>query len=595
MLGALGCGVALLAVVSGCARVGQGGGAAAAPSHGEPTVLRAATHVLAVAASDRFVYVRSTAGLALWDRTFARWEPPAPHVHEALAAAGVGPASIDAEVRAWPMMVDPVEEAVWIGARNGVALYRPRVGQVTHVPMVGDVEAIRFVRDDDAAWVRAGGTWTRVSRAGFAMPAIGGPPSGRLQPVFDLEAAFRAFPALRAQLPFLLRDAERRAPSARSASAIDRGGPVTTGTFAPGRPSELFVGTWGDGLFAVDARLLQARSMPTGLPGDDVEALVALGDGAWVVTGASPSLASDGRATTLAFVRAGGTRATEATVSWPEVRAIGVADARDVGVGAVARRAALAVRAGEVWVARGAELQRVRSRASSAPTVWRVEAAWPGAVATSVLTTLDGVWVGTSDGLAWLPAPLTEREDATTDVSLQRIGAGRQEVRALARIDTLLIVGTRAGVFARSVRVGDDASVTGGVLARVLLERPVTTLTAHDSLLVMLGPDGVWWRLGRAAGGDVTRLSLGGLLDVGAPLVAAVADAQSVWIATRDAVVSVARGPDGRPLEGSARRVAASAWRVGDVTSLALQDGVAWVGTRDGLVRVRRLTGGGLE
>jgi hypothetical protein len=262
--------------LAGCATLAAPGGPwAVGGGRGEDVVvLRAHTHVLGVAASARHVYALTTGGLVTWDRVFGRWVEPSAWLTDELRAAGVGEAF--GPVGPAVLAADPVEEAVWLGIPGAVVVVRPRQSQALRVTVAGQVELIAFARDGGAAWVLASGRWLRVSRAGF-VSAASPPEAGALVLPADLEAVYRAHPALRASLPFLLRDEATGGVSAR----------VRTGTLSPDRPGEAWIGTWGDGLWVVDARFLSARSLPIGLPADDVQAVWASGDGVWVAVGRS--------------------------------------------------------------------------------------------------------------------------------------------------------------------------------------------------------------------------------------------------------------------------------------------------------------------
>lgn len=586
-------------LIAGCATSGavaggarDVGGSAALPG-ARITVVRAHDVVLGLAASRRAVHVLSTGGLLTWDRVFARWEPPMPDVVEALAAAGIGAhgsgaagvgafgavappgASSPAARRPWPMAVDPEDDAVWIGVPRGVVVYRSRVGQVTHVPLVGDPEVIGFSRDDGDAWVRAGGSWSRVSRAGFLQPSTGSPPRARLLLPADLDDVYGAFPALRAQLPFLLRDATGDAFAPR----------LTVGTRSPDRPSEVWAGTWGRGAFVVDATLLRARPLAWGLGGDAVEAIVATPDGVWASTRDAADAWGDPGASGGAAVRAPLTFVRNDLSRF-------VARGRPAAAIAPLRASgALLVRGAEAWLASGGQLRRLPLDRDDGEVAWRVDDVLPGATATSLVATLDGVWVGTTRGLVHVEAPLGAVPAARGD-ALTVSRDGLVDVRALVRRDTTLFVGSDRGLFARPVR--SDAR-TDATTAR-LHARPVLALAAHDSLLVIADAAGVW---SRAGDGAVVPLDLGGAVGAGETVVAVAVDDHAIWLATRDAVISIQRvggeGADPARPAPLARRIETRAWRVGPITSLALGPEYAWVGTRDGLVRVQRTRTGGIE
>jgi len=553
----------LLAAASGCAGVqASPGGAAISRSVGrdDRLVVRAHDDVFGVAASARFVYARSSGGLVTYDRVFERWLEPSSQVTEALQEAGAPRA------RFMAIAADPVEEAVWIGVPGAVVIHRPRVEQVVRVPVVGEPEFIAFARGGDGnAYVRSAGQWVRVSRAGFATPLPEGPGRVSLVPPPQLEAVYARHPALRAQLPFLLRDADGGALAAR----------ITSAAVAPDRPSEVWVGTFGDGLWQVDANFMQARPVVYGVDDEDIGALALGADGVWS--------AGQGRARTfgLSFVPDG-------------LQQFARRPHRAFGNTSGMRVHQLAVRGTVAWLATDRGLWRLPlDERGAALTRWGVAQGLPDEQVLAVLPRTEGTWVGTRRGLAFVP----EAEDTVGASTLQPLGFEGEPVRALAQVGEQLYVGTASGLYRR------DARPVGAAAQRVvgMLPRPVSALAWHDSVLLVVSASaahllavGVDGRVRGAVSRDDARQDSAAGLElvvaaVGVPVRAHV-DARSIWIAGSSGVLAWRRDR----LLDAPRLLRADAELPALVTDIVLGDTWAWVGTREGVVRVRRAVEGGL-
>lgn len=546
----------LLVGLTGCASVrAVPGGAVVSQSLGrdDRLVVRAHDDVIGVAVSARHVFALSTGGLATFDRVFDRWIEPSAEVADALQLAGTSRA------RFAVMAADPIEEAVWIGVPGGVVIYRPRVEQVVRVPVIGEPELIAFARGGVGdAFVRSGGQWSRVSRAGFASPLPSGPGNVALQPPSSLEDVYARHPALRAQLPFLLRDAEGATMTAR----------IATAAIAPDRPSEVWVGTIGDGLWQVDAGLQQVRAMTYGVRDADIGALAIAADGVWSAGQGSA------RAFSLSFVR-------------PDLQQFARRAHRGFANTSGMRVQQLVVRERNAWLATDRGLWRVPLVGRDAPlSQWRVSSGLPDDVVLAVVPRFEGAWVGTRRGLAFVPDAESGRE-----VTVQPLGFAGEAVRALAAVGDQLYVGTPGGLFVR------DARAEGSAVERVpgVLPRPVTALAWHDSVLLVVSERAAELCLLTDAGpgqrlraDSLARLELA-LADIGVPLRAHV-DARSLWIAGTAGVLVWRRDR----LLDAPRLLRAGAELPAAITDLVVDDTWAWVGTREGVVRVRLAAEGGL-
>ncbi len=567
-----------------CATSGSAGGVIRSSGIGadDRLVIRRHTDVMGVAASPRHVFALTTQGLVVYDRVFGRWRTPPARVDDDLRLAGVD------QLRLPVLAADPIEDAVWIGVPGAVVLYRAAVEQVQRFTVTGLPDAIAFARGDASeAYVRASGQWLRVSRAGFVTPLSGGIGNVALVPPAGLEDVYRRHPALRGQLTFLLRD--DRAPLRTMTQ-------VLSGTLSPDRPSEAWIGTRGDGLWMVDASFMRAEPLRYGMLDDAVGALATGAGGVW----------SAGQGTTarggLSFVDADLQR-----FSWHD----GSGTTSLAGV----RAFDLAVRGTSAWLATDRGVWRVRLGTTDAVTQWGRLHGLPDDLVQTVLPRDDGAWLGTARGLAFVhdtAAPASVRGD------VRAAAFAGQPVHALALVRDTLLAGTNSGLFALAVRPVSDVVtdvVTHAAPRRVLpampaLARPVRALAWSDSLLVV-ATDRMVHLLPVAAvlGGAREAVEPGTLRDtagtrdsvdtallpitetdlraIGAVFTAAI-DARSVWIAGRGGVLAWSRQG------GTARVLRTGAELAGAPTALALDDTWAWVGTGQGLVRVRRARDGGL-
>jgi ligand-binding sensor domain-containing protein len=523
-------------------------------------VVRAHSDVYAVAASARHVFALTAGGLLTYDRVFDRWLAPSNRVEEDLRLSGLG------TTRATVIAADPVEDAAWIGVPGAVLIYRPRVEMVTRVPVPGQPELIAFPRARDGnAYVRASGQWTRVTAGGFATALPGGSLNVPLEPPVQLDEVYRRHPSLRAQLSFLLRDERVGAFSAR----------ISAATLSPDRPSEVWVGTLGEGLWSVDANFLQARRLTYGVLDDEVGAVASAAQGVWTAGQGVGARAG------LAFVH-------DELQRFAHVTSRALAGARGT------RTFDLAVQGSAAWLATDRGLWRADLGAEPSGDVmrrWGTLEGLPDDVVLAVQPRIDGTWVGTRRGLAFVREDAVPGDDRAVLVSEAFRG---EPVRALAAAGDQLFVGTARGLFVQRASLQGDGDAPGEAPRRVdgVAPRPVAALAWHDSVLVVLTDVSV--ELVPLRGGPVrpareVPVSEVAIRELGGGLSAAI-DARTVWIAGRGGVLAWRRGAN----PGSARLLRAGGELPAEVTDLALSAQWAWVGTRQGLVRVRRATDGGL-
>jgi ligand-binding sensor domain-containing protein len=248
----------------------------------------------------------------------------------------------------------------------------------------------------------------------------------------------------------------------------------------------------------------------------------------------------------------------------------------------------LVVRGLHAWLATDRGLWRLPLEGRDAPlSQWRVANGLPDEMVLAVLPRLEGAWVGTRRGLAFVP----DAEPGTVGAAVQRVGFEGEAVRALAMVGDRLFVGTPSGLFVRAARaVTATAQRVPGVLAR-----PVSALAWHDSVLLVVSERAAALYPLTDAGqreGFGTDALVGrelALAEIGVPLRAHL-DARSLWIAGTAGVLVWQRDQH----TDVPRLMRVGAELPAPVTDLVVGDTWAWVGTREGVVRVRLAAEGGL-
>jgi hypothetical protein len=462
-------------------------------------------------------------------------------IYDALFRTWLPPFEVSNAFRRAPAIVaaDPTEDAVWVGTTGRVIYYRPRLDYAVAATVSGTPEEIFFDRRDlgAGAYVRAGGSVVRVGRTGGVALTSGSlpPPEARLSSPTPREV-FRQFPSLETFLPLLTRDA-----------GLGQW-PASAATLAPGR-SEVWLGTRGNGLFRVDPIFNRGEQLPFGLLDPGVGALALAADGVW-----AGGLGTPGERGGLVF----GSNDLQRWrwVEGPPSRPL-----------ANARVNALAIRDGVAWVATTRGVLRVPLANGDAASQWDLADGLPSDVATSVAPHAAGVWVGTTSGLAMI-----ER-------SARPIGPRVGIEDLLLWTDTLWIASS-AGLLAMA---GSDSAPRRMDIGDARLTRDIVALARSDTVLAVASPSALIEidvaarrvlpprAAGIAALRRIARMAM---------------DANTIWLVGEGGAVVIHR-PSGRSAllpVGLALPAAA--------TSVVLSGGVAWVGTRDGLVRIHRRSDG---
>ena len=502
--------------------------------------------VLGLAVSQRMVFVATSGGLGIFDRQFDSWLPP----FTAVDGFPVG--------RISSMAADPATDAVWIGGFGALLYYRPSLDQLVRTIVPGATDVIFFDRRDAGAgaYVRSSGTWTRVSPTGFAT-AINPrdlPPPGERLLSSTLAQVYAEFPSLRSFEGLLTRDARLRS------------WPVTSGARAPDR-SEVWLGTYGNGVFKVDPLFNQATHEVYGLMDEGAGSVALAADGIWIA-------GQGGRSAT----RGGITFASESLQEWrwletPSHASLDGARAYD-----------LAVRGTRAWLATDRGVVRMDTRRPDDALLWSATNGLPADDALSVAPRSDGAWVGTTRGLVFVSDSGTRKAAVARASDVGPVLASGVSVRALLLAGDTLWMATDAGLLL--LPPGDSARPVRSGAARLepRLDQPVRALALGDSEVVVAGEDAVY-RIDRSSGRILPRWAA---VDFGAVggIRALASDDRSLWVVGPRGVLVVQRST------GVARLMSVPSEIAEEATDVVLSRDFAWIATRDGVVRLRRRADG---
>lgn len=519
-------------IATGCGGGGRAEAGVAVPGlfrRDDVILIEAHNEIRAVSAGERLIFARTQSGVIAYDALFRTWLPPL--------------AGLTAFVRAPTVLAaDPTEDAVWLGIPQGVAYWRPRVDYATTAPLSGVATDIFFDRRDPGvgAYVVAGGSVWRVTRTGSAQPIPAGaaPPASQRMRSPTAADVFRRFPGLETTLPLLTRDDDLRQWR------------VSAGTYGPAG-GDVWLGTDGRGLLRVDPSFLRAEPLAFGLTESGVGALALAADGVW--SGGLGDVRSRG---SLVFVGNDLQR-------WRWLDGPGTQPLRG------ARVHAIDVRERDAWIATSRGLFRLRLDDHREIDHWHAGRGLPSDEVTDVVAAGAVVWVGTTAGVARIE-----------DGGASAIGP-RTTVRALTASGDTLWLATTSGLLvvapgenvARRLRI-DDSRLGRGLRGIARTDSALIVAT-DDAQLIEIDLPSSTVRAPRAA-------PLASLLRVARVR----ADAETIWIAGEAGVVVIHRA------SGRSAVLAVGTALPAPATDVALHRGVAWIGTRLGLVRLRRQADG---
>ena len=507
--------------------------------------------ITGVAVTQRFAFITSDVAVATFDRLLGSWLPP------------VGEPDPSPVRRILGVAAHPLDDAAWIIEQGAVVRFEPTLGWSMRTTIVGSIEAIVFDRRDPRAgvFIRSLGGWSRVSPSGIAMP-VGAdalpPPAERFVPR-SLEELMRERPALRGYARLLTRDAAMRSWEPSAGAEIPEGG-------------EVWLGTWGYGVFRVDPDFLRAVHEPYGLLDQGAGALALSADGIWIAGTSEGGFDRNG-ANALVFAS-------------PDLRDWLWRSPAVVGSTALSDARALVVRGRRAWLGSSRGAVRMDLDGLGSAQHLSMGHGLPSSEVHALAARLDGVWIGTSRGLVFVPERWDEASGAATPRAESPALLTGTPVRALLPIGDTLWIGTDAGLLVMDGRSGTPSRIASAA-SDARLSRPVLGLAHHDSVVAVMTSDDVLLLHARTGALMVTPAGVSART-VGAPRVVRM-DARTLWLGGTRGVLVVDRSI------GTSRRLTAPRELPGEVRDIALTELFAWVATTDGLVRLRRASDGSIR
>ncbi|HJR64200.1 MAG TPA: hypothetical protein VJ803_10915 [Gemmatimonadaceae bacterium] len=538
--------IAAIAAIMACAPLGSGGGGVepgnGSPGRGDRVLVTAFNDVLGVAAGRRIVYAATSNGVIGLDRQFQRWLPPLTE------GVDIGIQSVTA------MAVDPLDEAVWYATPGRLVRYEPTIDLLTSTIVPGPVDVIMFdARDPGAgAFIRAGGRWYNASRFGMASPVDPSrlpPPDARVLPP-TLRQLYTQFPSLQSFSALITRDDWAQS------------WPVSSGAKAP-EATEVWLGTRGNGLFKVDPVFNTSDHVIYGLLSPIAGALAAAEGGVWI--------ASAGRS----YAGRGGlTYASSDLQQWRWIEGSALRPMADM------RARDLSIAGRIAWIASDRGLVRIDVDRQQDHHIWSATHGLPDDRVLSVASSVQGAWVGTARGLAFVAEQGEQgAPGAPTRTLLRGIG-----VRALALVGDTLWIGTDAGLMTQDTRTpGSSPQRARASGNEPRLTRAVYAIARSDSMLVVALDDGLV-ALSLPSRAPIARLSTVATAGVGR-VAAMDADADGILLAGSAGALVVDRATGATQLLSAPRDIPAEALDV------LLEREWAWIATPAGIVRLRRVGG----
>lgn len=485
----------------------------------------------AVAASPWIVYAATRHGLLLYDRRSRSWRLPVTTLDGYPAA------------RVRTALADPAGNAVWLGTADGWARYDADLQRWDRGTTPGGVAALLLdAGDASGVFLRDLTGWQFLPRGGL-LPISGTPlppPGRRVQPL-DVQSALAATPMAQAMRALILTDPRLRAYQFTSAARTADN-------------DELFLGTNGLGLVRMDAAGGQWEPLTFTLLGPRADALALGPDGVWVAGAAASGVGQSGRSGVTWIP-------SDLSATTP----VEPPPAAGAGFGAAAVRRLLAL-SGALWIATDAGVFRM-DPATGRTKRFGLEEGLPSEDVRALARAPDGVWIGTTRGLAVIAG---ER--------VARVGAFSQAVTCLLAAGDTLWVGSTAGLGVLASGQTEPV-VPPGIQAEPALRAPVVALARTGDTLVAVLEDQVGWR--DPASGHWTverpRATLG-------TLTAAAGDdtGPGVWLG---GTIGLAWWDIGR---GSYRRIDVPGDLPAPVRDVVAAAPWVWVATDSGAVRLSR-------
>ncbi len=488
----------------------------------------------AVAASPWVIFAATRHGLLIYDRRVHAWQSPVTTL-EGFPAARVRIA-----------LADPVGSSVWLGTDEGWARYDADQHHWDMGPATGGVAGLMLDARDPVSgiFVRDQSGWRFLPR-GALLPIPGTPlppPGARVTPL-DVQAALQSAPMAQALRALILTDPRLRTYQFTSAARPPDG-------------SDLFFGTNGVGLVRIDPTLSQWEPLPFTLIGVGADALATGPDGVWAVS------------TSAAGLRTGvGPAGGRSGITWlpDELSATSSVEPQPGSGFGFATVYRLLAAGHQLWIATGSGLYRMDPE-SGKTRRFAASDGLPSEDVRALAPAPDGVWVGTTKGLAVV----------TTGDRIVRLGDEGVAVLSLVAVGETLWVGSTVGIGVLapgSPAPAEDA----GMPAAPALRAPVVALARCGDTLVAAFSDQVAWRDPAAARWTVERprVPLGTLAVAGS-------DAGGVWLG---GTLGLAWWNIGRSVY---QRLEIPGDLPAPVRDVQASPRWVWVATDSGVVRLRR-------
>jgi len=479
----------------------------------------------ALAASAWMVYAATRHGLLLYDRRTRAWQLPVTAL-EGYPAARVRVA-----------LADPAGNAVWLGTTDGWARYDADVRQWDRGPATGGVSGLLLDAQNPASgvYLRDRSGWSFLPRGAlFAQPGTVLPPPERQVKPLDVQTALATAPLADAMRALILTDPRLRTYQFTSAART-------------ADDTDLFFGTSGLGLVRLDAAMGQWESLGFSLLGVGADALATSPGGVWAV--GSPRFGGRGGITWLP---------DDLSSTTP----LELPPGNELGPAAVHRVIATG---GALWIAADGGVLRV-DPGGGRTRRFTLSDGLPSEDVRALAPAPDGVWVGTTRGLAVI----------TADNRVVRIGGFSHPVLSLLAVRETLWVGSVAGLGLLPPGAAEPM-VPSTLAAEPALRAPVVALARTGDTLVVVLEDQVAWRDPATGRWTVTRprATLG-------RLTAAVGDVGGVWLGGQMGLAwwSVARS--------TFHSLTVPRDLPAPVRDLAAAPPWVWVATDSGVVRLRR-------
>ncbi|HTG84486.1 MAG TPA: hypothetical protein VL853_06740 [Gemmatimonadales bacterium] len=228
------------------------------------TILGDFTRINAVASSIDRVYAAAPTALLIYDPQFKQWHGP---------FTPRDPGTLD---RVFAGLADPLDNSLWLARPDGWVHYSPELDLWERGIAPNTVQEIAFDADQPALGLllRTTSGWFNVPRGGVSAVPIN-PPRHLVRPA-TANDAIRSNPALQANSSAILLNGRLR--TARYTSAAK----------ALGLPG-WYLGTTGVGLLFLPEGAAIPERLSFGLPGEDVGALFPAPGGVWIVTQRTPN------------------------------------------------------------------------------------------------------------------------------------------------------------------------------------------------------------------------------------------------------------------------------------------------------------------